>query len=404
MAGFVLQPLDGRFLNSIFHNWTEGGKPSTTLRPDEKASIKAMPWFLAWRGGVYGAIVWKVKLLCAVWSDCDVPKVGEKRSASPELAAAALAAGFVLQPLDGRFLNSIYDNWTEGGKPGTTLRPAEKEAIEVMAWFSVWRCRRKRKLDTDDAPSAKSCRAVSADSDQNKTTSNSEAVQSDLSHVTEAGEQAPTISESYNSEAVATAAASSVSPGYDASTFTADHIAFKDECTAIFIRNVLDFCDPRCNVAFLDDFDGSEAKELRTTKALLAAGVVPSRLYMANPDGAVCRKLKKYGVDAHEAHCTFVNAVGGKWRAVRFGAVYLDLCTGSSEEVLENLTAALPRLERRCAVGFTFTRRDGNGETAVERQYKIEGFLREHGFERSSHDGLRVFPPSGVYTQFYARS
>ena len=211
------------------------------------------------------------------------------------------------------------------------------------------------------------------------------------------------IPETYTS-AAAPASASSSSPGYDASTFTVDHIAFKDECTSIFVRNVLDFCDPRCNVAYLDDFDGTEAKELRTTKALLAAGVDPSRLYMANPDGAVCRKLKKYGADTHEARCTFVAALGGKWRGVRFGAVYLDLCTGSSEEILDNLGAALPMLEWRCAVGFTFTRRDGNGETALERQHKIDGFLREHGFERSSHDGLRVFRPSGVYTQFYSRS
>lgn len=210
-------------------------------------------------------------------------------------------------------------------------------------------------------------------------------------------------SEAYSSEHALASSASS-SSGYDASTFSADHLAFKDECNSIFVRNVLDFCDPCCNIAYLDAFDGTEAKELRTTKALLAAGLAPSRLYMANPDSAVCRKFKKYGADTHEARCTFVAALKRKWRGVRFGALYLDLCTGSSEEILDNLAAALPTLERRCAVGFTFTRRDGHGETAVERQYRIEGFLREQGFERSAHDGLRVFSPSGVYTQFYARS
>ena len=120
--------------------------------------------------------------------------------------------------------------------------------------------------------------------------------------------RAPMIPETYNS-AVAPASFASVSlPGYDASTFIADHLAFKDDCASIFVRNVLDFCDPRCNVAFLDDFDGSDAKELRTTKALLAAGVVPCCLHMANPDGAVCRKLKTYGSDAHEARWAYVRA------------------------------------------------------------------------------------------------
>ena len=90
----------------------------------------------------------------------------------------------------------------------------------------------------------------------------------------------------YNS-AFAPASSASVSlPGYDASTFTADHLAFKDECASIFVRNVLDFCDPRaghmpghmpCNVAFLDDFDGSDVKELRTTKALgICPGICPA--------------------------------------------------------------------------------------------------------------------------------
>ena len=101
-AGFVLEPLDGgSFLSSINRNWTEGGKPRTTLRPAEKAAIEAMPWFLAWRGGLYGAVVWKVKFLCAAWPNHEVPKLGEKRSAPPELAAEARAAGFVLAPLDG---------------------------------------------------------------------------------------------------------------------------------------------------------------------------------------------------------------------------------------------------------------------------------------------------------------
>jgi len=410
-AGFVLEPLDGgRFLSDIYNNWTERGKPHTTLLPAVKVAIEAMPWFPAWRGGIHGHVVWKVKLLCAAWQSLEVPKTGEKRAPSPELAAEALAAGFVLEPLDGRqFLNSVYYNWTEG-KPNTTLLPTEKEMIEAMPWYPVWMQRRKRKSDTDDAASAKSRRTTNADSNESETTSVPESGRADsleeaqiiVAMAASAAEaQAPMISETYNQAAPAS---SSSSMGYDASTFTADHLDFKDECTSTFVRNVLDFCDPGCNVAYLDAFDGTEAKGLRTTKALLAAGVVPSRLYMANFDDAVCRKLKEYGADTHEQCCTFVAALDDKWRAVRFGAVYLDLCTGSSEEILDNLAAALPAMERRCAVGFTFTRRDGNGETAVERQYIIESFLRENGFERNSHDGLRVFPPSGVYTQFYSRS
>jgi len=131
-----------------------------------------MPWFLAWRGRKYGPVAWKVKLLCAAWPSQEVPKQGEKRSASPELAAEARVAGFVLEPLNGGgFLNQVYHNWTEGGEPGTTLRPAEKEAIEAMPWFSLWRLRRKRKLDADDdASSAKSHRITSADTHESEAT------------------------------------------------------------------------------------------------------------------------------------------------------------------------------------------------------------------------------------------
>ena len=368
-----------------------------------------MPWFFAWRGGKYGPVVWKVKLLCAAWPKQEVPKQGQKRSASPELAAAALAAGFVLAPLNGGgFLSSIYHNWTAGGKPDTTLRPAEKAVIGAMPWFPIWMQRRKRKFDSSNARSVRSRCTSSPDTcevetERTPTPEHSDSLE-DASEASAAEERSPMLSATCASATAPTSSPSSSSNGYDASMFTVDHLAFKDECTSIFVRNVLDFCNPHCNVAYLDDFDGTDAKELRTTNALLAAGVTPDCLYMANPNGAVCQKLKTYSVDTHEAHCTFMAALSGKWPAVHFGAVYLDLCTGSSEEVLDNLEAALPMMERRCTIGFTFTRRDGNGETAVERQYKIEGFLREHRFERSSHDGLRVFAPSGVYTQFYARS
>jgi hypothetical protein len=91
------------------------------------------------------------------------------------------------------------------------------------------------------------------------------------------------------------------------------------------------------------------------------------------------------------------------WKGVVFGALYLDFCTGSSDVIRANITALLPHMETDCVLGFTFTRRDGSGETAVKRQYKIEALLREHGFLRCMHDGLIDFAPSGVYTQFYAR-
>lgn len=196
----------------------------------------------------------------------------------------------------------------------------------------------------------------------------------------------------------------SPSQGYDAAVFTQEHQAFKDECTAIFVQGILDLCSPRCNVAYLDDYDGKsieeQEKHLRTSKALLEGGVSPQRLYLANPDEEICGRLHKYSSEAHAFRGFFVDAMD-QWGRVSFEALYLDLCAGSSEVVLENLSAALPRLDRTCFLGFTFTRRDANGDTSVERQYKIENFLRENGFERSRHSGLKAH--GGVYTQFYAR-
>jgi superfamily II DNA or RNA helicase len=380
-AGFVLAPLDGRtFLNNVYHNWNDE-KPQTILKKAEKERIQAALWFRAWREGRRGAVAWKARLLCAAWPGLEVPKQGDMRTAPLDFAAEALAAGFFLEPLDGgTFLLHIYRNWTDK-KPLTALQDDEKAMIETLPWFPLWMIRRKRKQSIE----AGATRLV-----------RSRRTETETSETSEASPSPPTTSPP---------AASSASPGYDTSTFTAEHLAFKDDCTAIFVRAVLDFCDPGCNVAYLDDFDGTDAKDLRTTKALLAAGIARGRLYMANPDDAVCHKLKSYGAATNEARCTFEAALRDNWRSARFGALYLDLCTGSSEVVLENLAAALPALSRRCVVGFTFTRRDTAGETAMERQYKIEDdLLKQHGFERARYDGLRVFPPSGVYTQFYFRS
>ena len=366
------------FLNRIFNNWTDK-KPNTTLQAAEKALIEAMPWFRAWRGSRYGPVLWKVRLLCAAWPKT-VPKQGEVRTA-PEVIAAAKDAGFVLEPFaGGMFLKGIFDNWTDK-KPNTTLEAAEKALIEAMPWFPHWMTRRKRKRDSNDDRSVKS--------------------RPDFHESEDMSLSAPCSSSSSSSS-------SSMHPsvparGYDAATFTAEHLAFKDECTAIFVRYVLDFCDANCGVAFLDDFDGTPSQDLRTTKALLDAGVEPHRLFMANTNDLVIHRMKGYSADVHAAHCTFEDALCEMWRSDRFGALYLDLCTGSSEIVLANLEAVVPALERRCALGFTFTRRDGVGESAMERQFKIDGFLKEHSFERSCHDGLRVFQPSGVYTQFYTR-
>jgi len=375
-AGFDLEPLDGGvFLQSIYHNWTDK-KPNTTLKDAEKALIEAMPWFRVWRRGKQGPVIWKVRLLCAAWPE-SVPKRGEVRTA-PEVIAAAKDAGFDVEPLDGgRFFSRIRDNWTDK-KPNTTLKEAEKALIEALPWFSVWMDLRKRKRDSDDGRSVKS----RIDSDQ------SESIPQPLLALSSSSSEHP---------------APASARGYDAASFTVEHLTFKDECTAIFVRYVLDFCNANCGVAYLDDFDGTPSKDLRTTKALLNAGVSPDRLYMANPNGLVVHKMKRYSTHVHAAYCTFEVALSEKWRSDRFGALYLDLCTGSSEVVLANLEAAMPALERRCALGFTFTRRDGVGESAMERQFKIDGFLREHGFERSCHDGLQVFTSAGVYTQFYSR-
>ena len=148
----------------------------------------------------------------------------------------------------------------------------------------------------------------------------------------------------YNSSAAPAYSASVSLPGYDASTFTADQLAFKDECSSIFVRNVLDFCDPRWAYARAYALQRGFPGRLRWLRrkgapqgicppprrwayALLAAGVVPSRLHMANPDGAVCRKLKTYGADAHEARWAYAPALSWPLSAANGGLFASGQCT-----------------------------------------------------------------------------
>ena len=462
----------GVFLRNVYNNWTDGKKPMTLLQPEEKAVIEGMPWFSAWRGVEYGLVAWQVRVLCQLWPIHQVPKNGDCRPVPHELLnTAPLVNGATRETLahmdGGRFLESVYDNWTDGKQAATPLRPREKAAIKRMPWFSAWRNRMKRR--TPDATETRSVRSRTDSHESGAVTTATESgAAADFQpspappllppiHAlhqvhTEGrvepmhlmcGSAAPTavanpVTHPMRGSTAPTAVANPVmhpmhstppsvglqlappetSPtqaGYDAALFTAEHRAFKDECTAVFVGNLLDRCLPNCNVAFLDDFDGvpcdrgdasgegKAAMHLRTSRALLVAGVAPGRLYLANPNAAICRRLAAYSAETHAACCLFDAALAQQWTGVRFGALYLDLCTGSSDVVLENMEAAMPQLERRCLLGFTFTRRDRSGGTAVERQYRIDGFLRDHGFERVPHVGLLVHAAAGAYTQFYAR-
>jgi hypothetical protein len=124
---------------------------------------------------------------------------------------------------------------------------------------------------------------------------------------------------------------------------------------------------------------------------------------MANPDADIMERFLRYSDRVHGVKCFLDTALTQNWARIKFGAAYIDLCTSSSEVVLSNLSTLIPRMEQHSAIGFTYTARDGAGESVLQRYVKIEKFLCGHGYSMCS-DGLREFRPSGVYTCFFSRT
>jgi hypothetical protein len=145
---------------------------------------------------------------------------------------------------------------------------------------------------------------------------------------------------------------------YDASTFSQSHTNFKNKVLAI----ILGKCPQgrKLSAAFLDDFT-EDKSTLRTTQTLLDSGkFVANDLYCANPSQQVVDALEKKGVNGVRG--VFTDACKEWDKSVQFDVAYVDLCTGSADEVLKNLDAVLPLMKPESIVAYTITGRAGTDE------------------------------------------
>ena len=146
---------------------------------------------------------------------------------------------------------------------------------------------------------------------------------------------------------------------YDASSFSVAHINFKNNVLAMLLAG----CPGRkgLRAAFLDDF-AEDGVTLRTTQQLLETGrFAPRDLYCANPNHKVVEALRRVGVNANPG--VFVEAAQAWAREdsdLKFDLAYVDLCTGSADEVQKNLEAVLPSMAEVSVLAYTITGRSGS--------------------------------------------
>ena len=146
---------------------------------------------------------------------------------------------------------------------------------------------------------------------------------------------------------------------YDASSFSIAHVDFKNNVLAMLlaggpVRKGL-------RAAFLDDF-AEDGVTLRTTQKLLETGrFAPRDLYCANPNHEVVEALRRVGVNAKPGVFIEAAQVWAREDAdLKFDLAYVDLCTGSADEVQKNLEAVLPSMAETSVLAYTITGRAGS--------------------------------------------
>jgi hypothetical protein len=127
----------------------------------------------------------------------------------------------------------------------------------------------------------------------------------------------------------------------DAATFSQPHTNFKNDVLSIILE--------RCTEAGVT---------LRTTQTLLDSGKFAAEdLYCANPNHKVVEALEAKGTNAVRG--VFTDALEEWDESAKFDVAYVDLCTGSADEVLKKLEAVLPRVQPESIVACTITGRAG---------------------------------------------
>lgn len=165
------------------------------------------------------------------------------------------------------------------------------------------------------------------------------------------------------------------------------------------------------NLLYLDYWleDGEASSTLpglqRTERLLKEGGVKMHQLYSANADLGIVERMQNRGVVAYH----------GGWREApfcsKFSGAYMNLCTGSVDSVLANVSDFLPLAASPCVLGFTLHQRDFAGVHLVKRSLRLAEYMIARGWKPAIFDsGLEqsslVHKSShglDVVTQFWAK-
>jgi prophage antirepressor-like protein len=136
-------------------------------------------------------------------------------------------------------------------------------------------------------------------------------------------------------------------------------------------------------IGFLDHWTASAGPILRTSTALLRAGVPPTQLHCANPDIGIITRLRELGIVTH--HGCWEEALGS-WPP--FIGVYLDRCTGSAAMLLEEVQALEGHCLPGCIMGLTICQREFDEESMVRRVGRLIECLTQRSwcFARDTFD------------------
>jgi hypothetical protein len=159
-------------------------------------------------------------------------------------------------------------------------------------------------------------------------------------------------------------------------------------------------------LGYWDAWTGMKSLALRTTDALLGAGVPPGRMYCAHPDHGVVARMQTLGVNTQQG--LWADAVLG-WP--QFSGVYLDLCDGSGAKALDEVRALTGRCLQGCVLGVTLVQRDFDGESLPRRQARLIDELQGRGWQPARRGQLeasllehRSGRGQNVLTQFWRLS
>lgn len=164
---------------------------------------------------------------------------------------------------------------------------------------------------------------------------------------------------------------------YDAGRHSDRHEAFKDDMARRFAQR----CRAGQRLCVFDDFDKGRS-QLRQISALLAVGVLPQDICLANPRADVCAAALGLGC---VAVCKTMEAAleAGDFGPRCFDRLCLDSCYSGSSNLIRLVDLAVARSKRRAVLSWTMASRHSRGISFLSRFMAVhEHLVQAHGFRR----------------------